>query len=255
MEIRISHLFPELLNLYGDGGNIICMRKRCEWRGIDVQVQQVHLGNSVQFSDTDIVFIGGGTDREQKIVCGELLAVKQQLHDYVEAGGVLLAVCGGYQLLGHNYLLGDELVEGVGVIDLKTERGEGRLIGNVMIQSDICSMPIVGYENHGGRTYLGDCEPLGKVISAGGYGNNGKDGCEGVHYKNAIGTYLHGPLLPKNPQVCDYLLKTALTRKYGNDFDFPELDDTVENNANLVMQERLKATAVNKMEVNARGRS
>ena len=255
MEIQIAHFFPELLNLYGDGGNIICMQKRCEWRGIDARVTQVHCGDAVDLSHTDIVFIGGGTDREQKIVCKELLAVKEQLCSYVEAGGVLLAVCGGYQLLGHNYLLGDELVEGVGVIDLKTERGEGRLIGNVMIQSDICSMPIVGYENHGGRTYLGDCEPLGKVISAGGYGNNGKDGHEGVHYKNVIGTYLHGPLLPKNPQVCDYLLKTALSHRYGNDFDFPELDDAVENQANQVMQERLRATVANKMQVNTHGKS
>ena len=137
MEIRIAHLFPELLNLYGDGGNIICIQKRCDWRGIFVKVDQIHAGDSVDFGNTDIIFVGGGTDREQKIVCSELLAVKQQLHDYVEAGGVLLAVCGGYQLLGHNYLLGDELVEGVGVIDLKTERGEGRLIGNVMIESEI----------------------------------------------------------------------------------------------------------------------
>lgn len=255
MEIRIAHLFPELLNLYGDGGNIICIQKRCDWRGIFVKVDQIHAGDSVDFGNTDIIFVGGGTDREQKIVCSELLAVKQQLHDYVEAGGVLLAVCGGYQLLGHNYLLGDELVEGVGVIDLKTERGEGRLIGNVMIESDICKMPIVGYENHGGRTYLGDCKPLGKVTSAGGYGNNGTDGYEGVHYKNVIGTYLHGPLLPKNPQVCDYLLKTALARRYGSEFDFPELDDTIENNANLVMQERLRANVVNKVQVSARGRS
>ena len=123
MELCIAHLFPELLNLYGDGGNIICMQKRCEWRDISVQVNPVHCGDKVDFTHTDIIFVGGGTDREHKIVCGELLAAKQQLRDYVEAGGVLLAVCGGYQLLGHNYLLGNELVEGVGVIDLKTERG------------------------------------------------------------------------------------------------------------------------------------
>ncbi|ARP50373.1 MULTISPECIES: type 1 glutamine amidotransferase [Caproicibacterium] len=255
MKLKIAHLYPELLNLYGDGGNIICMQKRCEWRGIEAEVYQVHNGELADFSDVDIVFIGGGTDREQKIVCDALLSEKEQLHAYVEAGGVLLAVCGGYQLLGHNYLLGDELVKGTGVVDLKTERGEGRLIGNVMIQSDICKMPIVGYENHGGRTYLGDCHPLGKVISAGGYGNNGTDGYEGVHYKNVIGTYLHGPLLPKNPQVCDYLLHTALTRRYGEGYDFPALDDTIENNANQVMQERLKENVVNKMKVNARGKS
>lgn len=236
-KLRIAHLYPELLNLYGDGGNILVLRKRLEWRGLEAEVVEVSINDRPSFSDIDIAFIGGGSDREQKIVCEHLLAEQTELKAYVEDGGVLGAVCGGYQLLGHSYLMGDEKVQGLSLVDLYTDRGSPRLIGNVAIESRICQQPIVGYENHGGRTHLGeDVEPLGKV--AHGFGNDGKSGYEGCLYKNVVGTYIHGPLLPKNPGVADYLLSRALERKYG-DGALEPLDDTAELAANKTMYDRL----------------
>jgi CobQ-like glutamine amidotransferase family enzyme len=234
----ILHLFPELLNLYGDGGNVIVLRKRLEWRHIPVEVRLRGTGDAIDFSDVDIVFIGGGADREQLIVKDELMRCKPDLAAYVADGGVLLAVCGGYQFLGHSYVMGDDVVEGLGLVDIETVRGEGRLIGNAVIESDISSVPIVGFENHGGRTTLGEgVKPLGHVLGKT-YGNNGQDGLEGVHQNNLVGTYLHGPLLPKNPQVADYLIARALERR-GEDATLEPLDDTLENEANRVMRERL----------------
>ena len=173
--LRIAHLYPELLNLYGDGGNILVLRKRLEWRGIGCEVREVHIDDRPSFSDVDIVFIGGGSDREQRIVCEHLLAERSELAAYVEDGGVLAAVCGGYQLLGHSYLMGDEKVEGLSLVDLYTDRGNPRLIGNIAIESRISAQPIVGYENHGGRTHLGEgVEPLGRAVH--GHGNDGESG-------------------------------------------------------------------------------
>ena len=236
--LNIVHLFPELLNLYGDGGNVIALRRRCEWRGIPVQVTEVGMGDAMDFSHADIVFIGGGADREQMIAKDAIAARKAELRSYVADNGVLLAVCGGYQFLGHRYTMGDESVEGLGIVDMETVRGEGRLIGNAVIESDIASMPIVGFENHGGRTTLGSgVKPLGRVLGTT-HGNNGEDGFEGVHQGNLIGTYLHGPLLPKNPQVADYLLARALERR-GESCDLAPLDDAAEAEANRVMARRL----------------
>lgn len=236
--LNIVHLFPELLNLYGDGGNVIALRRRCEWRGIPVQVTEVGMGDAMDFSHADIVFIGGGADREQMIAKDAIAARKAELRSYVADNGVLLAVCGGYQFLGHRYTMGDESVEGLGIVDMETVRGEGRLIGNAVIESDIASMPIVGFENHGGRTTLGSgVKPLGRVLGTT-HGNNGEDGFEGVHQDNLIGTYLHGPLLPKNPQVADYLLARALERR-GESCDLAPLDDAAEAEANRVMARRL----------------
>lgn len=235
--LRIAHLYPELLNLYGDGGNILVLRKRLEWRGIGCEVQEVHIDDRPSFSDVDIVFIGGGSDREQRIVCEHLLAERSELAAYVEDGGVLAAVCGGYQLLGHSYLMGDEKVEGLSLVDLYTDRGSPRLIGNIAIESRICEQPIVGYENHGGRTHLGEgVEPLGRVVH--GHGNDGETGYEGCLYKNVVGTYIHGPLLPKNPGVADYLIGRALERRYG-DATLEPLDDAFELAANDAMYQRL----------------
>ena len=218
--LTIVHLFPELLNLYGDGGN------------------EIGMGDAVDFSQADIVFIGGGADREQMIVKDAMVARKSELSAYVADGGVLLAVCGGYQFLGHSYAMDDVVVEGLGVIDMETVRGEGRLIGNAVIQSDICDAPIVGFENHGGRTTLGpDAKPLGRVLGKT-FGNNGEDGFEGVHQGNLVGTYLHGPLLPKNPQVADYLIAQAFDRR-GDALELAPLDDAVELEANRVMAKRL----------------
>ena len=240
--LRIVHLFPELLNLYGDSGNILVLRKRLEWRGLAADVAEVHVGERPSFADADIVFIGGGSDREQRIVCESLLAERTELSSFVEDGGVLAAVCGGYQLLGHSYLMGDEKIEGLSLVDLYTDRGEPRLIGNVVVESRICDHPIVGYENHGGRTHLGEgVEPLGRVTY--GHGNDGVTGQEGCLYKNVLGTYVHGPLLPKNPGVADYLLSRALERRYGNG-ELEPLDDAAELTANKSMYDRLMAGEV-----------
>lgn len=237
--IRVAHLFPELLNLYGDGGNIIVLEKRCAWRGIQVQVMPVHYGETPSFSDVDIAFIGGGSDREQRIVCDQLLAVGDELRAFVESDGVLLAVCGGYQLLGHTYTMGEEQVRGLSLVDLYTDRGSPRLIGNVMIQSEIQAQPIVGYENHGGRTHLGaGVRPLGRVLS--GFGNDGESGEEGCLYRNVVGTYIHGPLLPKNPGVADWLISRALERRLGREVELALLDDAQELAANDVMCERMR---------------
>ncbi len=236
--LTIVHLFPELLNLYGDGGNVIALTRRLQWRGLPVEVREIGMGDAMDFSQADIVFIGGGADREQMIVKDAMAARKNELSAYVSDGGVLLAVCGGYQFLGHSYAMDDVVVEGLGVIDIETVRGEGRLIGNAVIQSDICETPIVGFENHGGRTTLGpDAKPLGRVLGKT-FGNNGEDGFEGVHQGNLIGTYLHGPLLPKNPQVADYLIARAFERR-GVALELAPLDDSIELSANRVMAKRL----------------
>ncbi|MDJ1121990.1 glutamine amidotransferase [Olsenella sp. YH-ols2217] len=235
--VRIAHLYPELLNLYGDGGNIITLARRLEWRGLRAEVAEVAIDDRASFSDVDLVFIGGGSDREQRIVCERLLEQKAELSAFVRDGGVLLAVCGGYQLLGHSYLMGDEKVEGLGLVDLYTDRGAPRLIGNIAIESAVSPQPIVGYENHGGRTHLGaGVQPLGRVLF--GHGNDGKTGEEGCLAGHVVGTYIHGPLLPKNPGVADTLLGWALERRYG-DGTLEPLDDAAELAANQVMFERL----------------
>lgn len=231
MEINILHMYPDLLNLYGDRGNIACMEQRLRWRGIDaVTLQCTCQNDEADIKNADIIFIGGGSDREQKIVCGRLLKKKEQLSEYVENGGVLVAVCGGYQLLGKYYKLSDETVEGLDILDIYTEQGSPRLIGNVVLQSDFVGQKIVGFENHGGRTFIGEHTPLGRVVC--GHGNTGDSGAEGVVYKNVTATYLHGPLLPKNPQLCDRILTQALKRKYPDFTELPPLDDTLENNGN-----------------------
>ena len=229
MKLTIGHLYPELLNLYGDRGNIISLQKRAQWRGIDAEVIEYNLSDEIDFSKLDIVFVGGGSDREQLLVCKRLSEIKTQFKEYVEDNGVVVAICGGYQLLGHYYKLKNEFIEGLSILDIFTESGEGRLISNVVIKTNLFERPVVGFENHGGRTYIGDCTPLGEV--AYGNGNNGTDKGEGVIYKNVIGTYLHGPLFPKNPHLCDYVISKALERKYGN-VTLEELDDSIELAAN-----------------------
>ncbi len=236
-KLVIAHLYPELLNLYGDSGNILCLRKRIEWRGMEAEVREVGVGDLPSFAGVDLVFIGGGSDREQRIVCDYLLAQRAELSAYVEDGGVLAAVCGGYQLLGESYLMGDEKVQGLSLVDFYTDRGTPRIIGNIAVQSGISSCPIVGYENHGGRTHLGpDVSPLGRVLH--GRGNDATSGYEGCLYRNVLGTYIHGPLLPKNPDVADWLISRALERRYGC-VELEPLDDLVELAANRTMAERL----------------
>ena len=235
MKLTIGHLYPDLLNLYGDRGNIQCMMKRSIWRGIEAETIAFSMGDSIDFSKLDIVLLGGGSDREQRIVCSKLSSIRDDFRSYVEDGGSVIAVCGGYQLLGHYYKTEEGTLEGLSLVDLYTEQGSPRLIDNIVLENPDFSLPIVGFENHGGRTYIGNNKPFGKVLY--GHGNNGEDGTEGVLYKNVVGTYLHGPLLPKNPHICDYLLSNALERKYGNGTLSP-LDDTQEKEANQFIYNR-----------------
>mgnify|MGYP003217470602 FL=1 len=225
--LRIVHLYPDALNLYGDGGNIASLSKRCSWRGIPCRVDQVLMGQALDLTDADIVLLGGGADRDQLAVCRELQAQREKVEAYVEEDGVLLAICGGYQLLGHYYMMGGERVEGLHVLDIETTAGTTRLIGNVAIESPVCDTPIVGFENHAGRTVLGAGEkPLGRAMIHG-TGNNGEDGGEGVLHDGVVGTYLHGPILPKNPGVTDWLIERALRRR-GEKVELAPLDDSLE---------------------------
>ena len=236
MKITIGHLYPDLLNLYGDRGNIQCLMKRCQWRGIEAETIPFELEDEIDFSKLDIVLLGGGSDREQMLVCEKLKEIQKDFKAYVENYGVVIAICGGYQLLGNYYKTEQGTMKGLELVDLYTEQGEGRLIDNIVLQSDLFDMPIVGFENHGGRTYIKDNKPLGKVL----YGawNDGKSGYEGVVYKNVIGTYLHGPLLPKNPQLADWLISHALEQKYGKKIELAPLDDSQEKEANEYVYHR-----------------
>lgn len=238
-KINIIHLYPDLLNLYGDRGNIECLRKRLKWRGIDSEVIRCTCDDEhLDTSAADIIFLGGGSDREQKIVCDKLLSHKKELQRYAENNGVIVAVCGGYQLLGKYYKLENETIKGLEILDIYTVQGKKRIIGNIILKSGFIDQPIVGFENHGGRTYIGSHKPLGEVVY--GVGNDDESGCEGVKYKNVIATYLHGPLLPKNPALADYILTCALKRKYS-DFDkLAPIDDELENTANRYIVNRFK---------------
>jgi lipid II isoglutaminyl synthase (glutamine-hydrolysing) len=211
--LRICALYPELMNIYADRGNIAVLQARCEWRGLGFELGAASLGDRLDPSAHDFVYMGGGQDRDQVAVAHDMAATKRDaLHAAADDGAVVLAVCGGYQLLGQSYELGGKELPGVGLVNLRTVREPGpRLIGNCAIEADLGRGPrvIAGFENHGGRTYLGHGErPLGRVLS--GHGNNGRDGFEGVHRRNVIGTYLHGPLLPKNVWLADRLIELAL---------------------------------------------
>ena len=212
-ELRVCALYPDLMNIYADRGNMLMLERRCAWRGLGFRLAAAGLGEPVDPDAHQLFYIGGEQDRDQALCARDMATVKRDaLHAAADAGKVVLAVCGGYQLLGHSYELGDEELPGVGLVDLHTVREPGpRLIGNVAIEVELHDGPAVlaGFENHGGRTYLGaGARPLGRVLS--GHGNNGRDGFEGVRRANVIGTYLHGPLLPKNAHFADWLIATAL---------------------------------------------
>jgi CobQ-like glutamine amidotransferase family enzyme len=220
--LRVCSLYPELMNIYADRGNIAVLRARCEWRGFGFEHSAVSLAEPLDPDAHDLYYMGGGQDRDQIAVARDMAATKREaLHAVAGRGGVVLAVCGGYQLLGHSYELAGQKLPGVGLVDLTTVREAGaRLIGNCAIETDLGGGPriIAGFENHGGRTYLGPGEqPLGRVLT--GHGNNGRDGFEGVRRHNVIGTYLHGPLLPKNIWLADRLIELAL------DLELTALDD------------------------------
>ena len=241
MELKICHLYPDILNLYGDQGNIICMKKRLEWRNIDCSVTEVSIGETADFTGFDIFFIGGGQDFEQEILLGDLAAGKSdEIKAAVADGKTFLTICGGYQMLGSYYRTWDgQMCQFIGAVDYYTVGAKDRMIGNFMYKcgAESGGSTVVGFENHSGKTFLGaGVSPLGTILS--GCGNNGEDGTEGVRYNNVFGTYSHGPVLPKNPQLADFILKTALSQKYSS-FDFEPLDDTFENNANRYMINRL----------------
>jgi len=233
-ELRLCALYPEQMNIYADRGNILLLRRRCEWRGIEFTYAAAGPGDDLDPGGHDLLYMGGGQDRDQRLVAADLLQTKRDaIAEATGDGVVLLAVCGGYQLLGHAYELGDQRIEGLGIADLETVREPGpRLIGNVEIEVDLGGGPrrLAGFENHGGRTYLGpEAEPLGRVIR--GFGNNGTDGHEGVRVRNVIGTYLHGPLLPKNAWLADRLIQLALARRVGAEPELEPLDDELETAA------------------------
>ena len=230
--LKIYHLYPANLNLYGDRGNIIALRKRAAWRSIKVEIIPIQPGDEIDFSRCDLLFMGGGQDSDQALVAEDLKKRRRELLQAVEEGMTILAVCGSYQLLGSYYVTGSgEKIGGLELIDLYTEAGQKRLIGNAVIHSTLWNPPrtLAGFENHAGKTYLGpSVNALGKVVH--GFGNNGEDKLEGVRYKNIIGTYLHGALLPKNPWLTDLLLEKALAYR-GFEHPLEPLDDTFELNA------------------------
>ncbi len=241
MELAICHLYPEALNLYGDRGNILCMKKRLEWRGIDVTVDGCDIGEKRDLTKYDLFFIGGGQDFEQEVLLSDLASGKADaIRSAVEDGKTFLTICGGYQMMGHYYETFDGTkCEFLGAVDLYTVGSKTRMIDNYAYEVDNAGekIMVVGFENHSGKTYLGaGVSPLGKVLA--GNGNNGEDGTEGVRYKNVFGTYSHGPLLPKNPKLCDLILQTALVRKYGN-CTLEPLPDDFENLAHDSVLEKV----------------
>jgi lipid II isoglutaminyl synthase (glutamine-hydrolysing) len=232
--LRVCALYPDLMNIYADRGNLALLQKRCKWRGLAFELAGSGLGDPLDPDAHDLFYIGGGQDRDQALCAEDLATIKRAaLQQAANDGKVIFAVCGGYQLLGHAYELGGERLPGVGLVDLETVREDGpRLIGNVAIEVDLDGHPrvLAGFENHGGRTHLGASErPLGRVLR--GHGNDGRSGFEGVHggpKGTVVGTYLHGPLLPKNSWFADWLTATALDRDPS---ELARLDDTLEDAA------------------------
>jgi CobQ-like glutamine amidotransferase family enzyme len=228
--LRVCALYPDLMNIYADRGNLLMLQARCVWRGIGFALLGAGVGEAIDGDEADLYYIGGGQDRDQVLCAGDLLASKSApLSAAVARGAVLLGVCGGYQLLGHSYDLGSETIPGLGLLDVRTVRSAGRrLIGNVAIEVDLPGagrQVLAGFENHGGRTHVapgGASEPLGRVLR--GHGNNDRDHTEGARTDKVIGTYLHGPLLPKNSWFADWLISTAL----GLDSALAPLDDRLE---------------------------
>ena len=240
--LKLAHCYPALMSIYGDRGNVIALTQRCLWRGIELTVTPVEPGDTVAWASFDLAFFGGGQDSGQALIARDLLERQGPgLRAAIEDGLVLLAICGGYQLLGHYFLTHTgERLPGLGVLDIHTVGGKQRLIGNSVVEAELDGTPVrlVGFENHSGRTYHGPgVRPLGKVLV--GYGDNGEDGVGGSVYKNTYGCYLHGSLLPKNPQLTDHLLALALRRRYGAATTLAPLDATLELQAQRTLVTRL----------------
>lgn len=228
-KFRIAHMYPDLMNLYGDRGNLICLQKRLQWYGFNCEIESIFLGDSLDYEQLDMVFIGGGSDREQDLVYGDLTKKADQIYRQIETGLPVLCICGAYQLLGNYYQSHDgKVMQGLGFFPFHTEGRKERLVGNILLEAEIdgVNTTLVGFENHGGRTYYRGpgLQPLGKVVA--GYGNNGEDKNEGIRSANLIGTYLHGPLLPKNPLLADFFIKNMCARQ-GVALNH-SLDDSIE---------------------------
>src|ERR687886_536272 len=229
--LRLVHLYPDLMSVYGDRGNVLALVRRAEWRGIPIEVNERSLGDTLDPDEVDLVFFGGGQDREQAVVSPDFLRQKgAAVREAVEDGAALLSVCGGYQLLGASYTTVDgQELPGAALFDVRSVPGPRRHIGNVLVETDLDGdlRTLVGFENHSGRTYLGPgAQPLGRTL--GGAGNNGEDGTEGCVYHGAIGCYLHGSLLPKNPWLADRLLAQAVSHRLGEPVWLEPLDDRLE---------------------------
>jgi CobQ-like glutamine amidotransferase family enzyme len=234
-KIKIAHLYPERMSIYGDFGNVIALSQRMNWRDIKNDIVEVEVGEKLP-DDIDLIFIGGGQDKGQVIVSEDLIKKGQQIREFVEAGGPLLSVCGGYQLLGEYFISNDYgQLEGISLFNVISKATQTRMIGNIVVQSEKFGQ-LVGFENHSGATeFIGRANPLGRVKK--GFGNNPNDKLEGVIYKNAIGTYLHGSFLPKNPKVADWLIQQAM-RKAGINVGLSELNDELENEARKIAAKR-----------------
>ncbi|TYQ13136.1 UNVERIFIED_CONTAM: hypothetical protein Cloal_4194 [Acetivibrio alkalicellulosi] len=244
-ELNICHLYPDILNLYGDRGNIIALEKRCSWRGIDVTISNISIGDIFDAEQHDIIFIGGGQDYEQEILQNDLLIEKgSEVKNAINSEKVFLTICGGFQLLGNYYTTWDKKeIELLGALNIWTIGSKERMIGNFVFECDFlmdenCDGKIVGFENHSGKTYLGDgVKPLGKIIK--GFGNNGEDKTEGAIYKNVYCSYSHGSLLPKNPTLADHLISIALRQKYKDFVALQSLNDGFESKAHNSMIKRI----------------
>lgn len=235
MELLLYHFCPDTLNLYGDRGNIICLKKRCEWRGINVRIEEIKNPDDAAKTGCDLFMIGGGSDREQSIATARLASIVKEIKAWVEDGTAGLTICGGYQFLGDYYeTKNGEKLKGMGILPFYSKAEETRLQTNILVESEQFGR-VVGFENHGGRTFH-SFATIGKVVS--GFGNNEQSGEEGLHYRHLIGTYLHGPILPKNPRIADYLIEAAYERRTGRKLE--PLGDELENKANETVWESFR---------------
>jgi CobQ-like glutamine amidotransferase family enzyme len=240
--VRVGHLYPDYLNIYADRGNIAVLAGRAEARGHSLDVRAIGIGDPVPVGEIDLYYIGGGQDREQALVARDLAGKSAALRDEAEADAVFLAVCGGYQLLGRRYRDAGGLdLPGIGLLPLETLAGDRRMIGDVLLDCSWAGRTLAGFENHAGRTYHDPgADPLGRVVH--GFGNDGSSGAEGCRYRRAYGTYLHGPLLPRNPWFADHLLAEALAHRSGGDPpELARLPDELEHTAHTVSAERARA--------------
>lgn len=228
--LKIAHLFSDLLNMYGDKGNIASLQKRMEWRGSEALVCSHKQGEKIDFDEYDIILLGGGGEKDEISALSFLIEQKDEMKDYIESGGVMLCFCGGVLMLGNYYKTKENSIEALGILDIAYETDE-RFIGNVIAETLVTGekLKVAGFENHSARLNINNYEPFAKVIT--GNGNNGKDKNEGIIYKNLIGTFLHGPLLPKNPLITDYILAKAIEKKYGEKAELLPLCDDLENEA------------------------